>query len=222
MTRRLDLVSQIDPSWMIDHGAFQLLKRRVLANAEDDSFDMPTMDAKWANWNTPTLTLTSLPGWLGIHSDGSYLKGVVQAVPAGDWYIETEVIWGTETAAFWGAQGLFLTNSATASSSLAATITSGGRTSVGLGRMNCTKFTNASYTSNYLEVLSATLAQDHQFFRIRKSGTTYYFYHSTTGKTWSFFYSASAATLGFTPTHFGLCTLSASGQYSFFNYFARY
>ena len=80
--------------WQIDQGAIQLLKRRAAANAEDDHFDALTLDAKWSVFNGLTYDLTSLPGWLKTSNGSSGTRGLIQAVPAGNWSIEGEFLYG--------------------------------------------------------------------------------------------------------------------------------
>lgn len=204
-----------------DKGALELLKRRAAVNVEDDHFNDNILSPKWLPFGPPiSPTLSDLPGWLGFSSSGGDIRGYIQPVPSGDWFAETEIICGTEASIEWGGSGLILTNSTTWASSLTATFTAGGRASAGLTRMNNTKFINGAYTSNYIEVFSANSAISHLFLRLRKLSTTYYFYWSSTGKTWYIFSSITADTLGFTPTYFGLGTLTSYN--AFFNYFLRY
>jgi hypothetical protein len=209
---------------VMDLGAYSLLQRKAAVNAEDDHFDASGSPAsKWLPYGVPNTTdWNGLPGWKGWgRTAAGLLSAFIQPFPAGDWSIETEAIWSTQVAAEWGGCGLILTNGTNIASGLAVGLSSGGRASVGLGRLNVCKYTNGAYTSNYLEVLSSTTVLDHLFYKIVKSGTTYSFYTSMNGYTWMFAYSASAATLGVTPTHFGLFMRDWVAP-SYFNYFLRY
>jgi|WetSurMetagenome_2_1015567.scaffolds.fasta_scaffold00049_2 hypothetical protein len=212
--------------WFQDPGAMQLLMRRSAVNPEDDHFDAGSLNAKWSRLGVLYgEDYTGLPGWMGFGYTvtGSVgLAGITQPFPTGvDFSIETELIWASIGAVGWGTAGLILTDGIRAEASNQVGWMTGGRNSAGLGRFNITKYVNGVYSSNYLEVLSATTAQDHQWLKIIKVGSTYYFYESTNGLTWQFIYSANTGTLGVTPTRFGLYTIVGNAV-SYFNYFLRY
>ena len=152
-------------------------------------------------------------GWLGLTG----ARGLIQAVPAGDWVIETEYLWPNTAGVEWSGCGLAMFSSNNPASCVHAYIGGGCRNSAGHGRLNVTKFTNNSYTSNYIEVLSSSDNNQHLFFRIYKAGTTYGFRYSHNGTTFQFLYSTSS--LGFTPAYFGL--YNTSGTMCWFNYFRR-
>lgn len=205
------------PAADFDRGAYQLMLRPAAVNTEDDHFDATTLAAKWLSFGAPTLSLTALSGWLrGTSFDGT-LSGVIQAVPAGDWTIETEALW-EDGAIVWSGVGLIMTNGTNKASSIATSFTSGGRNSAGLERQNVSKFVNGNYNLNHVEVLTTGLGRCHRFYKIIKIGTTYYFYASDNRIAWQYFYSASAGTLGYTPTHFGLGGISNG----YWNYLLRY
>jgi len=206
---------------VLDYGAYQLLVRRPALNPEDDHFDTQVLNSNWIPWNSPICSLDTLGGWLGIKglSQGSP-RGVVKLCPIGDWIIETELIIGGEPALAWGGTGLLLSSGPIYGTSIACTFGIGGNSGVTGRRTHVTKFTNGSYTSNFAENTSTNFHDDHSFLQIRKTGTTYKFFYSMTGKSWFFYYSTTTTTLGFTPLYFGVETLST--DWAFFNYFLRY
>lgn len=211
---------------VIDLGAYSLLTRRASANTEDDHFNASSLDAKWLAYTglNPTTSLTALLGWCQITSGGYKL----QAVPAGDWTIETEVILGDTTAASYQDAGLILTNGTTLGSATDARFGIGHNNSLLGYRIIFEKFVNGTFNSTYQDNSlggtgggagvgnGAPWPTDYLFMRVNKTSTTYVVEVSTTGRSWQRL--ASTSSLGFTPTHFGLGGSSGS----FFNYFLRY
>lgn len=204
-----------------DKGALSLLTRRESKNPQDDHFDSPVISPKWLNFRSfSSFSLSIIPGWVSFASSSNgNPSGLIQPIVSAPFTIETEQLIGGEGGAVnWGGSGLILTNSSNYAASLACAFMMGGRASAGLARMCVTKFTNGGYTSNYLEVLSS-LWDMHMWFKIYRNGTTNYFYYSASyGKTWHYFYGITDASMGFTPTYFGIF-----GLYDVHcNYFLRY
>lgn len=211
--RVTELVATATPVAASDLGALSLLTRRAAVNTEDDLFDASSLDAKWLAYTGYSLTadLTTLQGWLRASTSGYRL----QAVPAGDWTIETEVMLGDLGAAAYQNSGLILTNGTTIGSSTDARFGIGERNNLQDYRIVFEKFVNGAFSSAYTEWGGLNFV-DKLFIRFIKSGTTYYCEISTNGKTWHRW--TSTGSLGFTPTHFGL----GGDQYSMFNSFHRY
>lgn len=197
---------------VVDVGATELLKRRAAANAEDDHFNASSLDGKWSSYGSATTgDLTTFPGWCQISSG----YAIIQAVPGGDWTIETEMIVKSLGAASFDTGGLILTSGATQGSATEAWWAAGQANSLSSYRHGVYKFVNGSFDSVYSERSGLDVEQTYLFLRIVKSSTTYTFEMSKTGKTWQRFFQTSS--LGFTPTHFGLI-----GPGCMFNYFLRY
>lgn len=198
-----------------DQGAASLLTRRAAANAEDDHFNSATLDSKWLAYTgyDASTDLTVLPGWCKCTSLGYKL----QAVPAGDWTIETEIIVADTATGAYQNEGLIMTNGTNSASSTDARYGIGHNNSLKSFRFEFEKFVNNSYSSTYDDYSAAFPPIDHYFLRIVKVGTTYAVEMSSTGKTWH--RQASTSSLGFTPTHFGFGTEYGN---SYFNYFLRY
>lgn len=200
---------------VVDLGAFSLLTPRPLANAEDDLFDAASLDAKWLAYTgaNAVTDLTALLGWCKITTAGYKL----QAVPAGDWIIETEVIIPSRTTAGFQDVGLILTNGTTATSATDARFGIGMNNSLTDFRLVFEKFVNNAFSALYGTAWTGRGPLDRLFLRIVKSGTTYGVEWSTTARSWQRWNSTSS--LGFTPTHFGFGTTEAG---SFHNQFLRY
>ena len=200
---------------VVDLGAYQLLTRPAAANTEDDHFDDGSVDVKWLAYtgNDATVNETTLPGWMYLSVSGMKL----QAVPVGDWTIETEVIRSDYLAAAYQNIGLILTNGTTATSATDARWGLGGDNTLGTTRFVFEKFVNNSFSATYSQQAGRREIPQHYFMRINKSGTTYRVDYAF-GSRRSFTTFATTSSLGFTPTHFGL-----SGENgTLFNYFLRY
>jgi hypothetical protein len=214
-TRDAGLITEPNPSWMIDKGAYQLLLRRPAVNIEDDHFDEQTLASKWLPWSgSQNPSLIARPGWLSIIQ-----MGYCQPIPAGDWTIETETILPSLVGGYANAS-LILSNSSNASSSTMARFYCGDA-----GRLNATmicldKIVNNGWNLRYIAEAGATFIPDRIFMRITKVGTTYYFrYNFSPFGNFNHFGSIAASTLGFTPTYFGLY---GQGGPVYFNYFLRF
>lgn len=203
---------------VVDLGAVSLLTRRAAANAEDDHFNVGSLDGKWThvNGSAPTFP-TDMSGWIFIPSGA----GIQQAVPAGDWIIETEVITDTWTAPGFSKSGLYLSNSSTITGNQRHFFV-GTQNSVTTSQAaTLQSHTNGSSVANiFVTSISVSPEQGRWFLRITKSGTTYTCDVSDTGKAW--YRVNSTSSLGITPTHFGLCCFNSSGAGGYFNYFLRY
>jgi hypothetical protein len=197
----------------VDLGASTLLTRRAVVNTEDDLFDASPLNAKWLAYtgNNPTTDLTTLPGWCIFTSAGSKL----QAVPAGDWSIETEVIAGDLEANGFQNAGLILTSGTTVGTSSDARLGIGENNSLQSYRIVFEKFVNGVFSTVFSQWGIVDIV-DHMFLKITKSGTTYTVYWSRTGKTWHRFFQQAG--LGFTPTHFGLNGETGSAFNGFYRY----
>jgi hypothetical protein len=206
--------------WSIDLGAVQFsMLRRNMTNIQDDHFNTPTRDAKWIAFGSLlSESLSVLPGW---YQFGGVVCGVLQLIPSGDWYIETECLWcALGTTVGWTGTGLMLTNGTNQANGSACAFQTGGQNSAGHSRYAVTRFNNGGYAGNFIEVTGTTDNSNHRFMRIQKSGTTYRFHYSDNPYSWQFFYSMSAGDMGFTPTYFGL--YSGATNPSWFNYFLKY
>lgn len=217
-------LSQIPAYLNIDRGQLSLLGRRAIINTEDDQFDTTSLDAKWLAYTgaNPTTDLTVLSGWCKLTSSGYKL----QAVPAGDWTIECEILLADTTTAIYQNEGLILTNGTTQSSATDARYGIGHNNNLKGFRLEFEKFVNGSFSATYDDFSQSGTGGgggtpailDHMFLRINKTSTTYVVEFSVNGKTWQ--RQASTSSLGFTPTHFGFGGNASSGNY--FNYFLRY
>jgi hypothetical protein len=213
-TRDAGLITNPTPDWMIDNGAYRLLLRRPAVNPEDDHFDSKTLDPKWLAWGTiTTASLTMIPGWLSLN--GTY----IQPIPAGDWSIETETVLPTLTGTYMNSS-LLLASSANKSSSTAARFYFGDGGSLNSIMLRLDKLVNGGWNTQYLAGVTGTMIfPDLVYLKIQKVGTTYSFLYTFNPlgrfKTYG---SITAASLGFTPTYFGIW---AQGD-PLFNYFLRY
>lgn len=208
---------------VVDLGAYSLLTRPPAANAEDDHFNAAALDAKWLAYTgyNATCDLTAILGWAKLTAAGAKL----QAVPAGDWTIEAEVLAGIVTgAAATQASGLILTNGTTAGSSTDSRFGFGMDGDYEKSRITWDKFVNGSFSAVYGAAgwtgsnVTGPDIVDKLFLRVVKAGTTYTTYVAgpeTGGKTFRRLYQTSA--LGFTPTHFGFF----GDVDSYVNYFIR-
>jgi hypothetical protein len=174
------------------------------------------MDAKWLAYtgHDATTDLTTRPGWVIL---GQGAK--IQAVSAGDWTIECEVVRRNELAAGFGNEGLLLTNGTASASTIRAVWGMGGDNTLGTARFVFEKFTNGAFTSAYSQQTGRREIPHHYFLRINKTSTTYRVDYAFGMASWTFTTFATTSALGFTPTHFGIH--SGSGV-SAFNYFLRY
>jgi hypothetical protein len=200
---------------VVDLGAYQLLTRPAITNTEDDGFTAASLDAKWLAYTgfDATTDLTVLSSWAKFTGAGAKL----QAVPVGDWTIETELMFRDSGAASYGIAGMIITSGTTRSSASEAQFAVGQLNSLVNWRVGAHKFINGAFSSSYVDFTGRGHEVTYRFLRIVKASTTYTFEVSVTGKTWHRFLQTSA--LGFTPTHFGLFD-DTSG--TLFNYFVRY
>ena len=198
-----------------DRGAVSLLTRRAAANAEDDHFDAASLDAKWLSYTgyDAGVDLTTLPGWVRFTSGGAKL----QAVPAGDWTMECEVLCPTVAVASHSYVGLVTTNGTDSAASYRTVWEFGMNNSLTSYRFVTERFLNGAFNASINALIIAFPITVPWFIRVVKSGTTYHFEVSGNGKTWQRIHSNT--TLGYTPTHFGIEGRSAD---SYINYFLRY
>jgi hypothetical protein len=203
-----------------DKGALQIgLGRPAASQTEDDQFDAGTLDGKWAAYSgaDATINTTTIPGWASFTVAGAKL----QAVPVGDWIAEVEVIIATTTAAGYSDCGIILTNGTTVGSATDCRYGVGMDNAVDAYRIVASKWINNAFSTVYFDWTATDANEpgftDHLFIRVRKSGTTYDFDISSTGRSWQEIGTTGA--LGFTPTHFGIYSGSAGGH---INYFVRY
>jgi len=186
----------------IDAGALTLLGRDDESEAEDDSFDGGSVDAKWLAYTgyDATLSVAAGDGWAAASSEGAKL----QAVPGGGWSsIEAEFIAPDYLAAGYGNVGLILTNGTTESSATDARWGIGGDNTLGTKRFVSEKFVNGAFSTTYSQTTGLRYMPQRYRLRIVKDGTDYHFdYAFGDGGTWTRYYTES--TLGFTPSHFGL------------------
>lgn len=195
-----------------DLGAISLYTRPAVVNTEDDMFDTGSLDSKWTGWNSPTLDWTTMPGWIGV---GGGECGITQAVPAGDWIIDTEVLIYTTTNTTSNDAGFLLSTTQNAASSTGAHFLI-FRDGTGTVSWQFQKITNNSFTSQYTGSPQTGFHSllNNFFMRIQKSSTTYTCSFSSNGK--QYFRVLQETALGFTPSFFGFRTGGA-----FFNYFVR-
>lgn len=199
----------LSPAWAPDLGAAQLLTRPKIINPEDDMFDGPTLDPKWIpmNFANQYIDFKELPGWLRLRG------AILQPVPAGDWYCETEVLMDNIWSTGYDQSGLVL------SSGLSGSTTQhwfdiGMLNSATTGMVDSQKMVNWSYNALHTQWGHYGILNKAHLL-VQKIGSTYYDYISTTGKTWCLIWTGS---LSFTPAYFGLYTASF---YPFYNYFIR-
>lgn len=208
----------------VDKGAIYLFTRKSATNTEDDLFDASSLDAKWLAYTgyDATVNLTALPGWCKFTGAGAKL----QAVPAGDWTIETELFWPDYPSASFQDSGLIVTNGTTRASATEMRFGIGGNNGATSWRMVHEKFVNGSFSTSYGSNFTGWLpvAGISMKLRLVKSGTNYTAQFSTVGTlsggespSWQQWQGAQAA--GFTATHFGIVTGDVP---CYFNGFYRY
>lgn len=202
----------------VDLGASSLLTRRATANTEDDLFDAGSINAKWTQRGT--WTIGTLPGWVRCAGSG-YL---VQAVPAGDWTIETELIIPQSTTSEYTAAGLFISTSSTPDTAGTTRVMFVGRNnSIRQWRIGGDNLVSGAYNSQIFTDGSATwLPLAHCFVRIvRASSTSYQFEVSMTGwNDWQAVYTGWNP--GITVAYFGLYASGSGSNPVQFNGFYRY
>lgn len=196
---------------VVDLGHYHAaLKRPTISNTEDDAFDDGSVDVKWTAYAGASVNETQLSGWMYFAGGGA----MIQAVPVGDWTIETEVYVGNQEAAGFQNSGLILTSGTTHTSATDARWGVGENNNLQQYRAVFEKFVNGAFSSTYSSH-AITYITDRMFLRVTKASTTYTVYWSTNRITWHRYFQTSS--LGFTPTHFGL--FGDTGSYH--NYFVR-
>jgi hypothetical protein len=215
-TRISELTTLKTSEFDFDRGALQLLKRRRSFNTEDDHFDKTALDAKWISFNAVTTELTSLPGWLRLTKANA---GLLQAYPAGDWDIETEVYVGQPDAAKYFSCGLTLSTSTDSAACTFCFHGFGQQNNLGVHRFAVEKWINNAWNSTHYYTDPTSFSPQRVALKINKAGTTYTFYYSqypSAFAEWNRIYTTGA--LGYTPTYIGLYGNTAC----YYNYFLRY
>jgi hypothetical protein len=202
---------------VIDLGALTLLQRRAVTNTEDDLFNA-ALDGRWTSYGSPANNVSDKAGWLHVTTGGYY----VQAVAAGDYTIETEVIVAGQTAAGYQDSGLILTNGTTMGSATDIRLGVGHQNSLTRFRFVYEKFVNGSFSATIGE-WNASNEQlgpgpaDRVFIRCRRTSTTN-FTMDFSYDGWNWHQLFTSGSIGFTPTHFGI----GGDAGSYFNSFHRY
>lgn len=201
----------INAIWGRDLGVISLLQRPLYVNSTDDLFDASALDGKWTQI-AGSSSLTELPGWLAMSASGSYIQ---QAVPGGDWSIETETIIKSTTSSTAQKAGLWLSNSATSTGTQKyfwVRFNGTGST----WDMGLETYVNGSFNAS-IATTSIPSYIGRWFLRIRKSSSTYSFDLSANNIGW--YQWTSTGSLGITPTYYGLRTDATNGAY--YNYFIQ-
>lgn len=148
-----------------------------------------------------------------VGSSGHQNAGLVKAIPAGDFTIETHCSIGRGVSSQMHA-GLFLCEDTTSSGDMIAFTTDPHNARIGL-------LSWAAYNSYSGDIaLQSSYPEPGAWFRITRSSTTYTYYWSTDGLTWRYHHSHTPS---FTPGYFGVnvysnSSSSAYGRFSFFRY----
>jgi hypothetical protein len=198
----------------IDLGAVTLLQRRAVTNTEDDLFNA-ALDGRWTAYGTPANNVSDKAGWLHVTTGGYY----VQAVVAGDYTVQTEVVLADSTTAAYQDSGLILTNGTTIGSATDARFGVGNANALQTFRFVFEKFVNGAFSSTYSTWDGGggmDPAQPIHMRIVRSSTTNFYCEVSYDGWNWHRLFSTGS--LGFTPTHFGI----GGDAGSYFNGFYRY
>jgi hypothetical protein len=203
------IVSKVSVSTLeeveIDPGVVELLKRPKAIYETDDHFNNRFLDGKWITSAGATTTFATFPGWL------TFSGALIQAAPAGDWYIETEIMLSGTVGQ---NPGPFLSSAANMAAATEAHyyyyVDAATTRNVQFAKLVNLAF-NAQYTGSPTAFQGYNMT--HIFLRIKKIGTTYTTHWSDTGLIWHQHHSIAA--LGFTPTHFGLC---GTGHANYFIY----
>lgn len=189
-------------------------------SAYDDEFESSSLNAKWTkvNWDSasPAHTWdidTTIPKSLYSKCDvaGSTIRAIMQSLPAGDFTILTKL----KHIAYdgWAFSGFILSDGVTAGTGNQQTFchfTQGyGIFSRAITNWN----TDGSYTSITMVNDQNTVQFYTYYIRLRRTGGNYYLAISTDGLFWvpGQELTVSAASLAFTPTHFGLAVQKNAG-----------
>lgn len=199
-------------------GEAEILTTPTIVNAEDDHFEGSSLNAKWLAYTGDDAT----PAFGTPDSWVRFLSGSkLQALPAGDWTIATEVIHGDHPAAAYTSCGLILTTGTTYGTSSAWKYGVGFDNSLTTLRLVIDKYVNGTYSSTPNTVGGFHPGSLRWYLRIAKVGSNYTFSYSNNRFTWVVLRASS--TIDITPTHFGIhATLHASAVTgAMFNYFVR-
>lgn len=187
-------------------------------SAYDDEFDDDSFDTGlWTEYDhgsVQTITEGSQGAVFTFTGDGSASKtaGAYQAIPAGDFTIDAKIsitgVWAIASGA-----GLAVFEDASSSSGNFYFIRMGPRSAdnrLGVGYFTAWDTLNSEKASRLPLGIPS-----HAYFRIQRTSTTYRFSWSSDGVGWIQLLSTNAATMGFTPTHFGPLLLNSSSSAAF-------
>lgn len=196
----------------LDQGAESLLNVRTEVNPEDDHFNAGSLAGKWVTGFSGghSADLATMPGWLILNGG----LGILQPIPAGDWFIETFCMVPSMTVAGYNSAGLVIANGTAWASSQAIVLIYGSNNSLTQFRMTYERFTNGAYQGTYFQDTGTEMEYSSGFLRLQKSGSNYIAHRSKQGHQWT---QRHSTTIPFTPTHFGLF----GGNGSRFDYFVR-
>lgn len=175
-------------------------------SALNDEFDGPSLDAKWTQVYWSSLTSadvnTTKAGALHVRvpsSNGDRWRSIMQALPAGDFTIQTRLTLGGLGNYVYG--GLLLADGVTAGA--------GTQRMVGMIVENnggsAVDFTGSGYAWAGNGATRIAIGGLGAFVRVRRASGTYYSAWSRDGETWA----ETSITLAFTPTHVGLMASSS-------------
>lgn len=209
-----------------DYGELQRLTHPIVSATYGDHFNAATLDPKWgaysgstADWNT-----TDLQGWAHMNVTNRQL---VQAVPAGSWTIECEVMGGPTDAAAFGSDGLIVSNAATQTTSTDMRLGFGYDNSLRNFRVVWENWINGAYNSAYAGTTptapwgSIPVPMGGPFFlqlQWDSGAAKFYSRWSVNGRTWVALTLGQPVAPGFTPSYFGIFG-GVTGAY--FNYFDK-
>lgn len=189
------------------------------AATPDDEFNSVTIDPKWTLVNWAGLTTydfdTTVPSALYLKNPvGTTNRAILQAIPAGDFTIFTKVKLAPQVVQY-AYDGLILAD---------------GVTNGAGNQVICSLVMEAAGYTVYIQKganyggMVSTLAsvvvgqwQSQVILRLRRSGTSYFAAYSSDG----ILFREFAITLGFTPTYFGLSSLTngSTTHEAYFSYF---
>ena len=184
-------------------------------------------DVNWAGHTTADVNSTKLHAQyvLTPTSGSGTIRARLQADPSGDFTLYTKLsIRGASAASH--LAGLILTDGTTDATGNQA-LCAFGTVGSAIFQWAAFKYTGfATFSATLLTAATindlATNPNDDLYLRLRRSSTTYTFAYSFDGRLWT---AATLASLGFTPTHFGIAGRNASGSdhevvWEFFHYHA--
>jgi hypothetical protein len=172
------------------------------ANAKNDEFDGSSLNAKWSILQTNNLTKTVGDDIIHMKCTTSGWVGIYQAVPTGDFIATAKCVLYMGEGDVWS--GLLLGSATGDSPALCGIEFHANKTGVGI-----TATSWSSPTSWSSDAGLVTNMGRRGYLRIKRVGTTLYYYFSYDGKVWVQIYTL---TQPFTPATIGLFVGGSSNE----------